>query len=129
MKLQKVFGSRKEPTIALINVVFLMLIFFMIAGTLAPPMDGDVKLIRTGGLEGREPPDALVVHGDGRLSLRGEPVADAETFMAGLSEEEKVTLRLVPDRDLPAGDLVKLANSLRSLGAARVLLISERALQ
>lgn len=129
MKLQKAFASQKEPTIALINVVFLMLIFFMIAGTLAPAIDGDVKLIRTEGLDGREPPDTLVVHADGRLSLRGEEVADAGSFMAGLQEEEKETLRLVPDRGLPAAELVKLANTLRGLGAGRVMLISERALQ
>ena len=28
--------NRREPTIALINVVFLMLVFFMVAGTIAP---------------------------------------------------------------------------------------------
>lgn len=128
MKLQKSIAAQKEPTIALINVVFLMLIFFMITGTLAPPMDGDVKLIQTEGLEGHEPPDTLVVHGDGRLSLRGVPVADAESFMTGLKDEEKETLRLVPDRDLPAAGLVQLANTLRGLGAGRVVLISERAL-
>ncbi len=128
MKLRKSIAAQKEPTIALINVVFLMLIFFMITGTLAPPMDGDVKLIQTEGLEGHEPPDTLVVHGGGRLSLRGVPVADAESFMTGLKDEEKETLRLVPDRDLPAAELVQLANTLRGLGAGRVVLISERAL-
>lgn len=129
MKLQKAFASQKEPTIALINVVFLMLIFFMIAGTLAPPLDGEVKLIRTEGLEGRAPPDTLVVHADGRLSLRGEAMADAAAFMAGLTAEEMDTIRLVPDRDLPAAELVRLANTLRSQGAGRVVLVSERALQ
>ncbi len=28
-------ASKREPTIALINIVFLMLVFFMVAGTLA----------------------------------------------------------------------------------------------
>lgn len=31
--------SEREPTIALINIVFLMLVFFMVAGTLAAPLD------------------------------------------------------------------------------------------
>ena len=54
-------AKKPEPAIALINIVFLMLIFFLIAGTLAPPLDKDLTLVRTAGLEGREPPDALVL--------------------------------------------------------------------
>ncbi|HBR39356.1 MAG TPA: biopolymer transporter ExbD, partial [Sulfitobacter pontiacus] len=33
---------QREPTIALINIVFLMLVFFMVAGTLAQPLDPDL---------------------------------------------------------------------------------------
>ena len=39
-------GTRREPTIALINIVFLMLVFFMVAGTLSTPLDKDVPLVR-----------------------------------------------------------------------------------
>jgi len=118
----------KEPTIALINIVFLMLIFFMIAGTLAVPLDQDLKLIRTADLEGREPPDTLVIHADGRLMLRGQQIADAATYLATLSPEEAEAVRLVPDRDLSAQTLVRIANALRAAGAGRILMISERAL-
>ena len=52
--------KKGEPTIALINIVFLMLIFFLVAGTLAQPLDGDLELVATSDLEGREPPEALV---------------------------------------------------------------------
>ena len=52
--------KKGEPTIALINIVFLMLIFFLVAGTLAQPLDGDLELVETSDLEGREPPEALV---------------------------------------------------------------------
>lgn len=128
MQLKSLTLTQKEPTIALINIVFLMLIFFMIAGTLAPPIDKDLSLIETRDLEGREPPDTLVVHGDGRLSLRGFPVADAASYVAGLTPEAREILKIVPDRDLPAQKLVQLGNALRAAGAGRVVLISERAL-
>ena len=36
--------KHREPTIALINVVFLMLIFFLVAGRIAPPLDADLQL-------------------------------------------------------------------------------------
>ncbi len=122
-------ASAREPTIALINVVFLMLIFFMIAGTLAAPMDGDLTLVRTDTLEGRAPPDTLVVHADGRLSWRGEPVETAAAFMAAQPEGgQGQTLRIVPDRELPAEVLVRLSSELRAGGAARVMVVTERAL-
>lgn len=123
-------ASTREPTIALINVVFLMLIFFMIAGTLAAPMDGDVTLVETRALDGRAPPDTLVVHADGRLSYRGETLASAAAFMAmqpGGGRDQ--VLRIVPDRALPAEFLVQLSGELRAGGAARVMVVTERALR
>lgn len=122
-------ASTREPTIALINVVFLMLIFFMIAGTLAAPMDGDLTLVQTETLEGGAPPDTLVVHADGRLSWRGEAVDTAAAFMDGQPDGgQDRTLRIVPDRALPAAILVRLSSELRAGGAARVMVVTERAL-
>ncbi|MEX0303709.1 MAG: ExbD/TolR family protein [Leisingera sp.] len=129
MRIKPPASAQKEPAIALINIVFLMLIFFMIAGTLAVPLDKDITLIEAKDLEGREPPDALVVHADGKLTLRGETLADAAAYAAALTDEERKAVRIVPDRDLPARELVQLGNALRAAGAKRVLLISERALQ
>ncbi|MEX0304517.1 MAG: ExbD/TolR family protein [Leisingera sp.] len=129
MRIKQPAAAQKEPTIALINIVFLMLIFFMIACTLAVPLDKDITLIKATDLEGREPPDALVVHVDGRLTLRGEEITDAAAYAAALTDEERKAVRIVPDRDLPARELVQLGNALRAAGAKRVLLVSERALQ
>ncbi|MFD0982726.1 ExbD/TolR family protein [Tropicimonas aquimaris] len=123
-------AARKEPTIALINVVFLMLIFFMIAGTLAPPLDSDLSLVETSGLEAREPPDTLIIHPDGRLSLRGRTVESVGRFLAELPEDVRQgAIRVVPDRELPAADLVRIGGELRAAGAAGVLVVTERALQ
>lgn len=120
--------SRREPTIALINIVFLMLIFFMAAATLAPPLEGDLRLVRTENLDGRAPPDALVVHADGRLTYRGLPQPDAAAYVAALPEDARATLRLVPDAALPAADLLRVAEALRRAGALRVVMVTERGL-
>lgn len=119
---------KREPTIALINIVFLMLVFFMVAGTVAQPLDGELNLVRTAELEGRAPPDALVVHRDGRLSHRGEAVADASEFLAGWSAVDRQSIRIVPDRDLPAAQLVAIARDLRLAGAGQILVVTERGL-
>jgi biopolymer transport protein ExbD len=120
---------QREPTIALINIVFLMLVFFMVAGTLAQPLDPSLTLVETRELEGQAPPNALVVYPDGRISFEGYDQADAATFVASLSEEDRETVRLVPDRALPAAALVNLTRELRTAGAQRVMLVTERALE
>ena len=122
-------SSRREPTIALINVVFLMLVFFMVAGTLAAPLDKDLELVRTAELEGRAPPDTLVVHPDGGLTYRGETIASAAAFIEARQEEEEGLVRIVPDKALSATTLVNLAKELRSLGASRVLIVTQRGLE
>ncbi|MFX0546159.1 ExbD/TolR family protein [Roseovarius sp. S1116L3] len=121
-------SSRREPTIALINIVFLMLVFFMVAGTLARPMDNDVTLVRTDALEGRPPPDGLVIRADATLSYRGEELASAGALLPRLGTEANPEVRLVPDRDLPAAQLVRIARDLRAAGAGRIVIVTERGL-
>lgn len=121
--------EKPEPTIALINIVFLMLIFFLIAGTLSQPIDGTLNLVKTAELDGRDPSDALVIHGDGRLSHRGQDLADVSEFTLGLSEEALAAVRVMPDRDLDASRLVDLSRALRASGAQSVVIVTERALQ
>ncbi len=130
--------KKGEPTIALINIVFLMLIFFLIAGTVAAPLDNEMKLVNLSDLQGVEPPDALLVFPDRRLVFRGEET-NIESHIAfhrdalidtldKKSEDVKLTVRLVPDRQLPAKDLIALANELKKNGVARVVVVMERQL-
>ncbi len=121
-------STRREPTIALINIVFLMLVFFMVAGTLARPLDTDLRLVRTAELEGRAPPDTLVVHADGRLMYRGEAIASVEAFYDARPEAERKRVRVVPDAALPAVTLVNLARDLRAAGASSVVIVTQRGL-
>ncbi len=114
---------KRDPSIALINVVFLMLIFFLIAGTIAVPLPAELELVNTRDLEGREPPDALVLDADGVVSFRGEPVA-LEAFMAG---QDAGPVRIVPDRASNATRLIEVTTALRRFGATSVFLVTEQA--
>lgn len=120
---------QREPTIALINIVFLMLVFFMVAGTLAQPLDPDLKLVQTRDLDGLAPPDALVVHADGRMAHLGRNIPDAAAFIAPLSTEERAVVRLVLDRALPAHTLMRVTRELRNAGAGKVMLVTQRGLE
>lgn len=123
---------RGEPTIALINIVFLMLIFFMIAGALAPPLDGDVALVDTAGLEGRAPPDAPAILPDGTIRYRGAETTP-EDIVARARETapdpEAPSIRVIPDRALPATELLRIAGALRDAGAEEVWLVTEKGLE
>ncbi|MGA9253558.1 MAG: biopolymer transporter ExbD [Roseobacter sp.] len=116
---------KRDPSIALINIVFLMLVFFLIAGTIAAPLDRDLKLVETAGLEGREPPDALVLRQDGTLNFRGLET-DAERYM---STHTGGPVRIVPDRNASGLRMMELSRTLRRLGASSVIVVTERALE
>ena len=130
MQLKPKVRQTREPTIALINVVFLMLVFFMIAGTLAPPLSNSVQLVETQDLEGREPPDALVIRADGALEYRGTELTSVEAYVERASIDLPIdTVRLVPDRALPAVRLKEISDTLRTMGAKQVFVVTQRALQ
>lgn len=118
---------KPEPTIALINVVFLMLIFFMVAGTLSPPIDPDLQLVKTRDLDGRDPANALVIAEDGTLRYRGRAVDNVSPYVADLNDG--TTARILPDRNAPAERLIAISRELRAAGAEKVLILTEKALQ
>ncbi|SEF98610.1 biopolymer transport protein ExbD [Thalassococcus halodurans] len=120
--------KEREPTIALINIVFLMLIFFLVAGTIAPPLDTDLKLVRTADIDTSALSDALVVHENGDMTHKGKAVTSADNYIAPLKDEARATVRIIPDRNLPAETLVRIGRELRAAGAGRVLIVTERGL-
>ncbi|WP_439561485.1 ExbD/TolR family protein [Roseinatronobacter sp.] len=118
--------TRAEPTIALINIVFLMLIFFLIAGSLAPRPDADVALVSLTDITTEPPSDALIMLADGSLRHAGAALSQ-DAALAEFSAAERV--RLLPDRAAPAGALVALAQGLRAAGVAELVIVTERGLE
>ena len=120
--------AKPEPTIALINIVFLMLIFFIVAAQIAPPLEGEVRLVSTAELENQKPPDALVIMPDGLMKYRGALVTPAHyvTIKQEANPDDLKAIRLVPDRDLPAARLIDIGRQLRGLGAGKIMLVTEQ---
>ncbi|WP_067341460.1 ExbD/TolR family protein [Stappia indica] len=144
---QKPPKRQAESTISLINIVFLMLIFFLIAGQLAPPVDPDVTLAETTEAPPLAPPDALFADSEGRLSHRGQPVEIA-AYLAALGAESPVggeaapapglvpgedagtggpAVLLAVDRDLDAARMLEIADQLYRAGAGKVSLVTRGA--
>jgi len=121
--------SRTEPTLPLINVVFLMLIFFLVAAQVARPLPSEVTLVRTDDPDVVPPPDALVLMQDGTLMWRGD-VTTVEAFVTTTTADTSTdALRILPDARVPARTLVALAREIAIAGGGtHVRVMTERAL-
>lgn len=119
-----------DRILPLINVVFLLLIFFMLAGRLAPtdPFRIDPPTsVNAGEVE----TEALVVQvsADGRLALNGEEMERA-ALKAAVSEHVGAgrvgTVRLKADGAVAASDVVAVMELLREagIGALQLLTVS-----
>lgn len=116
---------KADPTIALINIVFLMLIFFLVAGTVAPAPPADLRLVRLSGADPLIPPEVLALTEDGEALWQGAP-ADPAAYVAALPPGMRGVARIMPDRDAPATALIALSRLLREAGAAEVRIVTER---
>jgi biopolymer transport protein ExbD len=70
-------GSRRptENVVPLINVVFLLLVFFMLTGTLSPPQPIEVEPPTAAGTSRPNGASQLLVAADGALALDGDSVS------------------------------------------------------
>lgn len=120
-----------ENTVTLINIVFLMLIFFLVAGTLAPAPDREVDLVALAASDPAAPPDMLFIRADGSLTWRGEamPLADHVARWQSLQLEQGNTpkpMRIAADRTLAAIKLLDQFEALRRAGIQNIVLLAER---
>lgn len=122
----------EDALIPLINVVFLMLIFFMIVGQITPPdaLRIEPPSSRQGQLAEPEP---VIVSMDatGRVALDGEivPAAElAERLTAALAAQGKAApaVTLKADAAVTQAQLRVLLDRLRALGVERVQLLSRQ---
>ena len=143
-----------EPVLPLINVVFLLLIFFMVAGQLAPRPTVDVTAPNSAEAATEEDPSQLMLILDkqGVLFHDGEPVAEASlaTLIAkhqaerekeaadkaaangaaapaaeGGQETTLPLVRLLADAGVPLSVLRENLGKLRDLGVEEVRLVTQ----
>ena len=110
----------RENVVPLINVVFLLLIFFMLTATLRPPESIEVELPALAATARTEPEEwpVVLLGADGRLALDGEPL---ET-LAGSSPAERIELRA--DARVPARILLPLLEQLEHAGVREVEVVT-----
>lgn len=119
--------TRREPResiVPMINVVFLLLIFFLMTAQIAPPEPFEVSLPESAAEAPSEAGHTLHLSGEGELAYQDLRDEEALAALSGLGEAE--TLKLRADRSVPAQQVAILLGRLAGLGISRVELISER---
>lgn len=135
MRLRKIDrGRARQPDLTgLINIVFLILIFFIVAGTLRPFWAQDLELAKIDqDAAAGAAPRQLIAHANGRLSYAGQDVRLAELAQLvlaganGAANETKTAFTIVADGRLPGRDLLKISRTLRKAGIENISVLVER---
>lgn len=120
--------SDDERILPLINVVFLLLIFFMLAGRLAASDPFRVEPPRSAAEGAAEAQEAVVLLGaEGRLALDGrvlERPALQQALAGRLKAEPDLLIRLKADGRAEATEVVAVMELLRDAGAERLKLLT-----
>lgn len=124
-----------DNVIPLINIVFLMLIFFMVAGQVAksdavrtdPPES--INDTRLGDLDSL----AILVTGEGAVYIADRPVekrdirSAIERILPEYKDPDTLSVRIKVDADLPVTELRSVLREVRAAGLVRVSLITRYA--
>lgn len=118
-----------DKLVPMINVIFLLLMFFLIAGHLKPLFGKEQLVPRS--LSETLPgatQDELTLAPDGTLAWGDEPVRRVELAarLAALPGGVPEALRLRADAGTPAAVLLPVLDALRAAGVARVSLVTLR---
>lgn len=118
--------QRRKPdfTLTMINIVFLLLLFFLTTGSLTNRNEAqaDIPFTKDLPLE-RLPRPLLLITADGELFLDGQQlsretlIGAARTAIANTGDAA-AALNLLAQRDMPASDLLDIAEMLRTDGIA-----------
>lgn len=125
---QRARSNGDESILPLTNVVFLLLIFFMLAGTLSSPDAFDIKPpVSTSEAQARRDGLEIQVASDGQIALDGTAVDldDLEKqARAALESNPGLALRLKADGAGDATRVVAVMQVLRKAGGERLRLIT-----
>ncbi|GHB45571.1 hypothetical protein GCM10007094_38750 [Pseudovibrio japonicus] len=116
-----------ENTIPLINIVFLMLIFFLFAGSIDRDDAKNVSPAETQQQSNRELiAGALIIAADGTMAQNEQPV-----LMENLTPHEgtEEPLMIVADKELSGQALARTLAALKKQGFANITLITVKAAQ
>lgn len=120
--------KERDSTIALINIVFLMLIFFLIAGTITPPLDDAIDPVLARTEQAAKLESLLSLRSDGKLYFHGVETG-IEKFASEFLQQSvnpKEPARLFVDQNSSAARLVVVINGLKASGIQSIRIVTKR---
>lgn len=123
-------APREGNVVPLINIVFLMLVFFLLAGTIAVRPGFQVTPpAAPSGESAAVPREGIYVSADGRVSVSGA-VTSADGLNRALSRylasREEPSVRIVADRAADATLVLGIGEAATAAGARHVTLVTIR---
>lgn len=123
-------ADSEENVLPLINIVFLLLIFFLIAGALTIPDLFPVEPPVSDSETPAAPVETIVLIGaDGQISLQNELIAaDQLSALARaiIKKEPLQPFKLKADNQAASGQVIRVIEALRNAGVQQTLLITSR---
>ena len=122
---------QEEAILPLINVVFLLLIFFMLAGSLtaSDPIDADPPVsANEGKIDARDL--VIVISAEGEIAVDGAVVEERDLAVAidkALSGDIQRGIWLKADGRAESSDVIALMDTLQMAGAERLQLLTRPA--
>jgi len=115
-------AMQDRAIVPMINVVFLLLVFFLMTASLTPPAPFEIDPVEAEGVLTDPPPDTLHIAADGRLAYeaaRGDAV-----FATLANRDADRPLPIRADSGLPASELAALLPRLAEIGIADIRLVT-----
>lgn len=101
-----------DVSLAIVNIVLLLILFFLATGQLLNPPSSDIDIAETSELPLDLLPSPILVVGDtGTWELNGQPVAPDLIDVAIATLPQPVTLHILINRQAPATSLLDVMNT------------------
>ncbi|MDX1457497.1 MAG: biopolymer transporter ExbD [Marinobacter sp.] len=116
----------EDSLLPLINLVFLLLMFFIVAGQLSDDPLPELPGMAEQSVE-REPAADLIIPTEGHLQVKGRYVTIADLLTRLPAPSEQRPLRIAAGRDLAMAELEKVLSRLEEGGYTEIILLTEPA--
>ena len=128
LKVRRERQDGEENIVPLINIVFLLLIFFMLTGHLVAPEPFEIAPPESAAeTDSGERVATVLVAADGRLAMNGEQMdlpALSAAVAGKLQANPDLTLHLKADGAADAGEVVTVMEALRAAGIEKLTLLT-----
>ena len=129
---KKIRKKRLPNLVPLINIVFLLLIFFMLSGTLSKKdlFEVDPPLSYTGS-NAESPEMTILIRNDNKISLDDKiiPLNNLEAYLTSLLKNKSIEEVLIKaDGNASSGTLSKVIRMIRNTGIKRAAIVTKNIL-